>query len=72
MKSDTGKYLVWNPARNLPKRPHATIESAIAESERLAQANPGEEYYVMAPIGVSVVEAPKVFRQSPDWSYAPF
>jgi hypothetical protein len=43
-------FLVWNPARGLPTRSHNTLESAAAEAFRLWNANPGQRFYVMAPV----------------------
>jgi len=43
-------FLVWNPSRSVPTRVHDTIERALAEAERLTQANPGERFVVMSPV----------------------
>lgn len=43
-------FLVWNPSRSLPTRVHPTIERALAEAERLTQANPGERFVIMSPV----------------------
>jgi len=58
----TQRYLVWNMSRGFPTCSHATIETAIKESERLAKLNPGETFHVMASIGAATVEKPAVFR----------
>ena len=55
-------YVVWNPRGNWPMRRHSFEYQALAEAERLAQINPGEEFYVLRAISVSEQIAP-VTRQ---------
>jgi hypothetical protein len=55
-------YLVWNPAARLPTMRHYDKKSAVAESERLARANPGQQFFVMEACGVSLVATPAVYR----------
>jgi hypothetical protein len=43
-------FLVWNPSRALPTVQHETLERAEAEAARLRVANPGETFFVMAPV----------------------
>ncbi len=40
-------YLVWNPAGRNPQYRHVTHAAAAKESVRLANANPGETFYVV-------------------------
>lgn len=40
-------YVVWNPARGLPRYRHDTLDAAKAEAERLANKHPGEEFFVL-------------------------
>jgi len=40
-------WLVWNERRDAPTHKHSTPESARAEAERLAIANPGHEFHVL-------------------------
>lgn len=47
-----GFYLVWNPGRALPKKRHATLESAQKEAERLAKKQPNESFYVLQTVTV--------------------
>lgn len=50
-------YIVWNPERTTPPRyRHDSLLSAIAEAKRLADANPGQSFIVLASMG----EAKKV------------
>ena len=41
------QYIVWNPKGYNPKKIHNGIESAEKEVERLANANPNQEFYVL-------------------------
>lgn len=43
-------FLIWNPSRNLPTHVHETIESALAEFERLTRLHPGERFIIMSPV----------------------
>lgn len=55
-------YLVWCPEKGYPRIRHATLDAAIAESERLAKQNPGFKFYPMKPSGVSFVFEPVVYQ----------
>ncbi len=45
-------WLVWNErGQQAPRRKHPTEREARAEAERLARANPGETFHVLALIG---------------------
>lgn len=68
MTSKNDFFLVWNPAARAPQYRHPTLESARAEAERLASANPREKFYVLAPIGV----AQRVDVQYTDLNTLPF
>lgn len=59
-------FLVWNPRHGLPTVSHTTFDAAVKESERLAQANPGETFFVVAPVGHSIVERPAIFHRYVD------
>lgn len=43
-------YLVWNPQRGLPAFQHPTMQEAEEEAKRLARDNPGENFFVLAPM----------------------
>ena len=43
-------FLVWNPDAGMPTVGHDTYARAAAEAERLAKANPGRTFHVMAPV----------------------
>lgn len=48
MKRKEAFYIVWNPQGSLPPRAtHDTFEKAAAEAQRLALANPGNDFFVM-------------------------
>lgn len=42
-------WLVWNRHGRRPVYEHESYHSARAEAERLAKANPGSAFYVLAP-----------------------
>jgi hypothetical protein len=46
-------YLVWNPFGHSPSFRHATYDSALKESRRLAQENPCATFYVLAAMSKS-------------------
>lgn len=58
-------YLVWNPGGENPKHQHANVELARTEARRLAELNPGIEFYVLR--AVEGVE----YRNDP-WRYRTF
>lgn len=43
-------FLVWNPDARYPRFDHDTADDARREAERLARENPGQDFYVMAPV----------------------
>lgn len=49
-------WYVFNPSGFRPRYKHTTVESAIAESRRLAEANPGQKFEVLRCIGFSHVK----------------
>lgn len=51
-------WMVWNPEGHMPRRKHATVESARQEAERLAVANPGTEFCVLAFLGSCTLQSP--------------
>lgn len=55
MNEQTGKkfWMVCGPY-NSPKRRHPTELSAQQEADRLAKMHPGDAFFVMEAIGVSV------------------
>lgn len=66
------KFLVWNPKAGYPTTHHNTCDQAVREAERLAAANPGMAFHVMAPIGTAFVERPATYRLNPNYSCMPF
>lgn len=40
-------WVVWNPTGGPPRVRHYTHTSALQEAERLAKANPGQEFVVL-------------------------
>ena len=66
------QFLVWNPDAGFPTIAHDTIEDAVRESERLAKMHTEQRFFVMAPIGMSLVEEPKIFRRDDCWEFRPF
>lgn len=48
-----GFWLVWGEGTHTVTRQHETHDSAIAESRRLAKANPGQSFYVVGATEVA-------------------
>ena len=46
-------FLVWNPAGRNPTHRHGTYDGALAEARRLADLNPGAEFYVLRALSLS-------------------
>ena len=46
-------WMVWNPAGRMPAYRHPGRQSAQIEAERLAEANPGQSFYVLHAISRS-------------------
>lgn len=66
MKDEEVFWVVWNPGSGSPKFRHPTESAARAESERLAETNPGSKFYVLRALGVAVVERPAVYTKLSD------
>ena len=47
-------YVIWNPKGSNPKYKHTTLEEAEKEAERLANANPNQEFYVLIAVKKAV------------------
>lgn len=57
--------IVWNPAGHRPPSfRHPTPESAIAEAGRLAEANPGETFFVLSAVGFASADHPQAHFMS--------
>lgn len=46
-------WMVWSPQGNPPRYQHPNADAAKAEAERLARANPGQEFFVLEAVSVS-------------------
>lgn len=62
----TGIFLVWNPARSLPKYQHSSRGSAVNEARRLALLYKGEKFIVLQSIGHAQVSEPVVWTEHDD------
>jgi hypothetical protein len=49
-------WMVWCPSRNPPVYKHESENNAIHEAERLAKANPGEQFFVLEAVALRVVD----------------
>lgn len=50
-------WLVWSPGGERPPRyRHPDLLSATIEADRLAAANPGQKFFVLAPICSALAE----------------
>lgn len=57
-------WLVWREFTTSPTHKHGTEASARREAERLARANPGEEFFILAAIDSCVAPLQPVTWQS--------
>lgn len=53
-------WLVFNPARSMPKFQHRNEASAKTEADRLASLHPGEKFYVLKVTSLHTADKPKV------------
>lgn len=51
--SDRKFWLVWRPDGYPPSKRHTSKAAAYTESRRLAEANPGKEFFVLEAIQLS-------------------
>lgn len=64
MENESNIFFVWRPLEGQWKRRHETFEAAQNEAERLAKENTGQKFYVLAALGVALVEPyPKIFTE---------
>jgi ribosomal protein L29 len=54
------KYMIWRRGTLRIEYEHTTIESAMAEAERIARFNPGSEVYVLKQLGFAKVPSSDV------------
>lgn len=47
-------WVVWNPAGRAPMVRHNNLSGANGEARRLARENPGQHFYVLKALSVSV------------------
>lgn len=52
-------YYVYNPSGSRPTYRHASLESAVAESERLAALHPAVSFEVLQCVAISSSPKPK-------------
>lgn len=52
-------WVIWNPSGRNPRYRHEAIEGANTEANRLALANPGEEFYVLQATSRRVLPLPQ-------------
>lgn len=43
-------FMILNPAGAAPRVRHATLPDARRELRRLAEANPGQDFFILAPV----------------------
>lgn len=60
-KKQTEKFwMVWSPQGSRPTRRHYTRESADTEASRLANANPGTEFFTLKAVQGVVADKPRL------------
>lgn len=58
-------FMVWSERSHETHVRHDTKDRAINEASRLAAANPGCKFYVLAALGLAEVQKPTVYRPLP-------
>lgn len=56
-------WMVWNPENRQPRVRHHLEILAVNEAERLARANPGQQFFVLRATSVSKVELPSITKR---------
>ena len=51
-------FVIWNPDGGPPTVRHGTFADAQIEAKRLAKANPGHRFYVLAAVSFAQVRDP--------------
>jgi hypothetical protein len=54
-------WVVWSPRRGDPTKRHDTLDSAVAESERLAARYKGDVFHVLENVGFAQKVIPSTF-----------
>ena len=65
-------FFVWNPEMSRPEMQHKHAVDAVNEAERMAKANPGQEFIVLRAMGSAKVEKPGTFQMAPGLNHADF
>jgi hypothetical protein len=58
-------FLVWNPKRSAPTYQHASYESALRESERLARMSPGQDFFILQAVSRTKKQDVETIRLEP-------
>lgn len=53
-------WMVWSPQGSRPTRKHYTRESADTEASRLANANPGMEFFTLKAVQGVTADSPRL------------
>lgn len=53
-------YMIYNPEANHPRVVHKSLNTLVAEAERLARLHPGQKFYIMEARGYYSVAKPPV------------
>lgn len=53
-------WMIWNPEGYQPRVMHYSRPSADAEAERLAQENPGQQFFVLKAVSGVCTDMPTV------------
>lgn len=65
-------WFVWNPAADIPRMKHATLQCARTEAERLARLNRGQHFVVLQSLCECFIDDVRFVEHVSDDDHPPF
>jgi hypothetical protein len=57
LEEESSKFYVWNPSRHPPRCAHNSYESALQEAKRLANMQPGDNFFILSDSKTTLIIA---------------